>query len=226
MLSESKPDRYGTSLHYTGQSGKKYLAYQDLRGEINGFINARKFKDLNVSRSIVLDFGAGTGNLLNALQPMKAIAVEVNPYALEKLRSRGIESHSYLDNIDANSIDIVISNHALEHVPYPISALSEIRRVLKPGGILRLCVPIDDWRSEKRYKQNDVNHHLHTWSPQLLGNSLQEAGFDPAKISLRIFTHAWFPGYQYLFRWPLFDLACYFHAILRKRRQIIAEVTK
>ncbi len=39
------------------------------------------------------------------------------------------------------SMDIVVCNHVLEHVPDDRRAMSEIRRVLKPGGWALLLVP-------------------------------------------------------------------------------------
>lgn len=226
MSNQRKPDRYGTSLHYFGEMGSEYLKYQDVHGVVNGMINARKFESLDMANSIVLDFGAGTGNLLMALKPKKAIAIEINPHAVEKLVARGIETYPDLDSVKSESIDLVISNHALEHVPYPISAIAEIHRVLKPGGRARICVPIDDWRTEKKFVAGEINNHLHTWTPQLLGNTLRESGFDQEDISIRILTHAWFPGYHRFYRFPFFDVGCFLHAILRKRRQILADIVK
>lgn len=39
------------------------------------------------------------------------------------------------------SIDVVLITQVLEHIPEPLAVLSEIRRVLKPGGTLLLSVP-------------------------------------------------------------------------------------
>jgi SAM-dependent methyltransferase len=39
------------------------------------------------------------------------------------------------------SIDVVLITQVLEHIPEPIAVISEIRRVLKPGGTLLLSVP-------------------------------------------------------------------------------------
>jgi SAM-dependent methyltransferase len=45
--------------------------------------------------------------------------------------------------LEEGSIDYVVSVHALPEVPYPdlVPALRELRRVLKPGGVLRLVLP-------------------------------------------------------------------------------------
>lgn len=50
-----------------------------------------------------------------------------------------------MDNIDQpdNSWDVVFCNHVLEHVPDFRQALRELRRILKPGGMLICSFPID-----------------------------------------------------------------------------------
>jgi hypothetical protein len=79
------------------------------------------------------------------------------------------------------------------------------------GGSLLLCVPIDNWRHQRHYDPHDINHHLHTWTPQLLGNTLVDAGYDALSIYARIFA---LPGartvaaYGRLPYW-LFRLVCY-----------------
>jgi SAM-dependent methyltransferase len=223
-MNEPRIPTYGSSLHYSGESGAKYLAWQDALGKINGEINARKFKDINFSDCVVLDFGSGTGNLLNCIDAKGKIAVEINQDAHELIVKRGIVAYSNIEDVPSATIDFVISNHALEHVPFPIQALREMKRTLKPGGFLLLVVPIDDWRNQKKYDLNDINHHLNTWTPLLLGNSLKEAGFSVDEHSTEIITRAWFPGYHKFYRLPGFDFACYVYAIVRRRRQLFAKV--
>jgi SAM-dependent methyltransferase len=223
-MTEKKSPTYGTSLHYSGNSGLEYLAWQDSRGCINGEINARKFEGFDFSQSVVLDFGSGAGNLLNSLTAKVKIAVEINENAHALLSQRGIAAYSNIEEIKSGSIDFVISNHSLEHVPYPIQALREIKRTLKPGGTFLLVVPIDDWRTQKKYEPGNINHHLNTWTPLLLGNSLREAGFPVTSQNISILTHAWFPGYHKFYKLPGFDLLCTCFAIVRRRRQLFAKI--
>ncbi len=46
-----------------------------------------------------------------------------------------------LSPIPSSSLDFVIANHLIEHVEDPISALAEMSRVLRPGGVLYMAVP-------------------------------------------------------------------------------------
>lgn len=55
---------------------------------------------------------------------------------------KDVQKEDLLDlQIDDNSFDWIICNHVLEHIPKDTKAMSEIFRVLKPGGKALLQVP-------------------------------------------------------------------------------------
>jgi SAM-dependent methyltransferase len=47
------------------------------------------------------------------------------------------------ENIQSNRFDIVVCTEVLEHVLNPFAAVAEIRRVLKPGGLLLATSPFN-----------------------------------------------------------------------------------
>jgi SAM-dependent methyltransferase len=219
---------YGASERYAGLQGEAYFAYQKSIAESRGALLALKFEPFVRPVDCVLDFGCGGGYLLTALNCAQRIGVEINPAARSQALKNGIQCHSALDTVTDGIADVVISNHALEHVPFPIEALCQIRRKMKPGATFVLCVPADDWRTQKHYDPNDLNHHLHTWTPLLLGHSLSEAGFRVRSNDITVLTHAWPPRVDAL--WSLlpraaFDMVCGVFAVVRKRRQLLAVVT-
>jgi SAM-dependent methyltransferase len=221
----SQAPSYGVADHYLDEKGRKYYASQSGGGDFAARIVAENYEHLIRPEHTVLDFGCGGGFLLKRLQCSRRIGVEVNPVAREQVRSLGIECHPMVGDAPNGVADVVISNHALEHVPFPIGALSELRAKLKPCGILALCVPIDNWMHHRRYNPDDRDHHLHTLTVQLLGNTLFEAGYEV--LSIELWAHAW-PG-----RWTvacygrlprfLFHAVCFSYAILTgKGRQVFA----
>jgi SAM-dependent methyltransferase len=211
------------SSHYNGSAGSSYFDWQNKNAADTAGIEARKFRAFIKPTDKVLDFGCGGGHVLRSLDCGRRVGVEINPVARRFAQESGIECHAALTEVEDNFFDVVISNHALEHVPFPIAVLKEFREKLAPSGVLLLCVPIDDWKTQRHYTPTDINHHLHTWTPQLLGNSLVEAGFSPDDFSIKVLAHAWIPKTATMYRrLPRagFDLLCNFFAILTKRRQL------
>jgi SAM-dependent methyltransferase len=221
--------KHTLSTHYLETEGEEYFRWQRKSGEVGGIINARKFKKYIREDDSVLDFGCGGGYLLKNLSCGRRIGVEINPAARQVAKQNGVECYSGLSEVQCGLVDVVISNHALEHVPAPVEVFAELNRLMKPSGLLVLLLPIDDWRTQRRINPSDINHHLYTWTPQLLFNCLREAGFDKDCIRIKIYTHAWFPGFEAAFRFVpgfIFDAGCRAFAILKKRRQLFAIALK
>jgi SAM-dependent methyltransferase len=216
------------SDHYLGEKGQEYFTWQN-QGELQrGRINARKFCHYIRPDDRLLDFGCGSGALLLNLSCKNKIGIEINPAARAEALKAGLEIYESLESITPKSIDIVISNHALEHVPYPLVILSGLFDCLISGGRLVLCLPFDDWRSQKTFVPVDINHHLYTWSPLNIGNLLLEAGYQVEKTW--IYSHAWPPKKwqildEKLPTW-LFDKICHFTAWCYNHRQVMALARK
>ncbi len=183
--SQSNP-AYGATDRYQGEQGQEYFARFVRPGQNKGAAaadhNGGKFRPYVRLSDTVLDFGCGGGFVLSAIPCARRLGVEINPAARQHAEQLGIECFASIAEVPSACCDVIISHHALEHVPYPIEALRELRDKLKPGGRLVLCVPIDDWRRQRRYRPNNFDMHLHTWTAQLLGNTLYEAGYRVREI--------------------------------------------
>ena len=218
--------QYGASNHYLDGRGQAYFAWQSGLSPMARLV-ARKFSPHIASRHTVIDFGCGGGYILTALSCRRKLGVELNPAARETARGLGIECFADLSELPDACADVVISNHALEHVPYPVRALEMLRQKLTSAGKLLLSVPLDDWRTQKHFREDDVHRHLHTWTPQLLGNTLAEAGYPVKPGDIRILRHAIHPRMV-----PLLHLlprhagtaVTVVTAILLRRRELFAAV--
>src|SRR5208337_1673891 len=173
------------SPHYLGTRGRNYFQEgfgpEKLEGRL---LQAEYFRPFCSDDLVVLDFGCADGLFLRNLPAKRRIGVEANAAALdhsrESCRQEGcsIELYATLEEVEEASVDVLISNHCLEHVPNPLGALLGMLKVLKPGGRLVLMVPFDDWRDAKyrEWQPGDRDNHLYTWSPMNIGNLLVEAG--------------------------------------------------
>lgn len=199
-----------------------YFAWQRAVGEVGAILNQPKFLPWVSETDRVLDFGCGSGALLDALPAAEKIGVEIGEDARAAARACGLTVHAATSAVADESVDVVVSNHALEHVERPLDELRDLRRVLKPGGVAIIVVPIDDWRSERRPDPADPNHHLYTWTPLLFANLLADAGFEVN--SCRVLTHAWRRKLAYLYRRAprIYQAAARLLAVVARSRQIHA----
>lgn len=63
-----------------------------------------------------------------------------------------------LSGFSDDSLDFVIANHLLEHLEYPIKALLEFQRVLRPGGVLYLALPDKRRTFDRKRELTSVQH--------------------------------------------------------------------
>jgi SAM-dependent methyltransferase len=97
----------------------------------------------------ILDVGCGQGPALKWFREhgYQPVGITINNEDLEVCRSKGFEVYamdqSFLELPD-NAFDLLWVRHCIEHSISPFFTLSEFFRVLKPGAVLYLEVPIPD----------------------------------------------------------------------------------
>ena len=96
----------------------------------------------------ILDVGCGTNKYPGA------IGMDFNPRtAADVIHDCGVVPYPFADN----EFDEVISRHAAEHVPDVMAFISELHRITRPGGRIKLVTPHytnPDWA-------NDLTHRNH-----------------------------------------------------------------
>ena len=171
-----------------------YFEWQKKIGSIGGYLNKFKFEKEVNNTDTLLDFGCGGGYLLQQFKNDKKIGFEINRSAWNEITSKGIIVYDDFNDISDESIDTIISNHALEHVPLPLQTFENLYKKLKFGGKIIIVIPCEQ-PNEKQfyYSENDINQHLHTWCPMTFGNLAKLAGFTVQ--SCTAFRHQWCPDY-------------------------------
>jgi SAM-dependent methyltransferase len=90
---------------------------------------------------LLLDGGAGNCKHLNFFPHVRTIALDLEPCRRRRYGEIDLAATLYAIPIRNNTVDAVINVEVIEHLAEPVQALSEIFRILRPGGRLYLIAP-------------------------------------------------------------------------------------
>ena len=152
-----------------------------------GMSKRARFVERYVSRrGYALDIGCGTGEFLLELRSRgwQVVGQEISDNAAIAAIEAGLDVRtSALDRcgFEAESFDLVTLWDVIEHLPDPLSALREIRRILRPSGLLVLSTPdiesLDSRLFAGWWHGLEMPRHLVLFGPETIRQALQRAGF-------------------------------------------------
>jgi len=163
-----------------------------------GFMKEEK---IAVPMGTFMDFGCGVGRVSKALRKRFAFGygVDIAPKMIELARTYVdgvdfiINQSDSLSQFNDNSIDFVYSHIVLQHIPshYQVKYIRELLRVLKPGGLAAIQIPID-LVNGMEIKPGGLYHLKKTmgrWFPWLLPLSKRLGGKSDSNPGIRIEMH-------------------------------------
>lgn len=138
---------------------------------------------------VILDIGSGAGGTLRELERYgSAVGVDISPRAVDYCRHRGCRRLVRVGERDLpfapGVFDLIVALDVIEHIDDDRAALSDYRRLLKPGGRLLLTAPAYRWLWSWH---DQVNHHRRRYTRRGLEKVLAEAGLVPQRISYYCF---------------------------------------
>lgn len=145
---------------------------------------------------VLWEVGSGDGNVAIPLAQKKNAVICIEPLVDGALVTARQGFRTYLGTLESlqlpsNSISAIGAFDVLEHLENPNSLLSEIHRVLKPGGLLLLTVPAHQWL----YSDFDESiGHFRRYSKRLLISSLEQTGFRNSRAT-HMFSILVLPAY-------------------------------
>ncbi|MFA5133285.1 MAG: methyltransferase domain-containing protein [Patescibacteria group bacterium] len=175
-------------------SAKRQAKDFDIKKSIYNFL-----EDKILSGQNILDIGCGFGTLLDIFKKNKninAYGIELGDLDVKFSREKyGLDVFQIsLEEFAAKEenygkFDVIILHHTLEHLPEPLASLSQIKKLLKPQGILYIGVPniLNIKKRPDIFFQ--VGHPL-SFSPHSLKSLLEKAGFGVVKYN----KNAGYPG--------------------------------
>lgn len=165
----------------------RHLAYREDLLEVGPrfFMRTRLMRRmLQGQRGRILDVGCGDGFFLAQLARMgfQCAGLDASEAMIDRARMR-LAGQAELfcgllqDYAPDQPFDAVVCGEVLEHIEDDVGTLREIARVLRPGGVLVVSVPIDMrlWNEADAYAG-----HVRRYSKGEILNKLRQAGLAPA----------------------------------------------
>jgi 2-polyprenyl-3-methyl-5-hydroxy-6-metoxy-1,4-benzoquinol methylase len=143
----------------------------------------------------LLDVGCSNGEFLEYMKSQRGwevSGVEISQYAAQVAKSKGLTIFTGTLEKAAfpkASFDVVTLWDVLEHIHDPRSTLTEIRRILRPGGLLTFRVPNGDSFDSVLFGQFwaglDAPRHLYVYTHETIRHLLAETGFKIRRMNTR-----------------------------------------
>lgn len=138
----------------------------------------------------VLDVGSGNGELIGALRDLGIDAMGIDTY----LSGDTYDRHGVrVMRCDLHSLgsagkrwNIIMFHHSLEHIPNHVVILDGVRRLLAPGGICMVRMPIAGWAWRyygTNWVQLDAPRHLIIHTQKSFCLAVQQAGLEIMNVA-------------------------------------------
>jgi SAM-dependent methyltransferase len=184
-LARRYPEGYASHQTPAGLLARAIGRQREVRADLS--LRSRPLKDALRDRGDgrLLDVGCGRGDLAAAFarRGWTAQGLDPSPKAVAAAREQGVDARpGVLADMpdDFTGYDLVIVNHALEHLPDPVADLDRIRGRLAAGGAVVISVP--DWGSWQRRRFGsrwfhlDLPRHLQHFDRGALDEACARAG--------------------------------------------------
>lgn len=169
------------SRFYTVFARSHSALYRSICGRIAPYLK----REMNV-----LEVACGTGQLSFPLSCRVRLweATDFSELMIERAKKQASSSRLHFTVQDATSLpyapqtfDAAVISNALHIMPHPEKVLSEIHRVLKPGGLLFAPTFLHGGKTRSRFGMHLVNmtgfQPYHKWDEQEFIRFLSEHGF-------------------------------------------------
>ena len=194
--SEENLGRYYESDDYISHTDGKRSLFEKLYHVIKQKALRDKIKlvqGFKPKKGKLLDIGAGTGDFLVVAKAngWNVTGIEPSEKAKGIAKAKGVSFAESLADIEDHSFDAVTMWHVLEHVPDVEKQISELKRIIKPDGVIVVAVPNFNSYDAKHYGSHwaayDVPRHLWHFSKTAMQQLFGAQGMDVVKILPMVF---------------------------------------
>lgn len=133
----------------------------------------------------ILDYGCGTGGNTQTYESFgSVVGIEPDAFAVRAAQARGGASYCQANGTQLPfrpaTFDVAVASDVLEHIEDDATAVSELARVVRPGGSIVVSVPAHQWL----FSEHDTAlHHFRRYSRAALRRLLSQGGLRLRRMS-------------------------------------------
>ena len=168
----------------------------------------REIVRLTDESSPILEIGCATGEFLAGLRAAgrsNLQGLEFSHHAADVARRRhglDVKRGELLEaNFPDRTFDLVMMRHVLEHVSDPRATLTEIRRILKAGGLCIFTIPNPDSQTAQLFRRDWYGHsvprHFYGFPGRALGRLLSNVGLELVTVKHAYTPNVWIGSVRY-----------------------------
>lgn len=155
-----------------------------------------------------LDIGCGTGRHL-LLMPQNSVGLDADDKFFYLIKKRNKQHNLIKHDLNEfsypfkkNQFDTILCSHVIEHLYSPYKTLMEIKRILKPRGILIVAIPNPKCLYSDVYSKEWINElHINVWDHYSFQKFLTIHDF---KVLKRYCNHPFSSGFSaFAFNLPI-----------------------
>jgi SAM-dependent methyltransferase len=194
------PD-WGYARRFFLDNEHRYTKMHRLLRERHGDLAGKRIVDLGVSRGLLLE-------RFRRYDDVELDGIEIDATEAERAAARGLHPRAHFINtfegdrmvarlpFGDDSADVVLAGEIIEHIVDTAGFLSEIARMLRPGGSVVLSTPNILWWKHRvkllagrypdaldyRLRYGDDFGHVRAFAPPQLHELLDDAGFEDVVV--------------------------------------------
>ena len=183
-------ENYYKSEEYISHTNSKKSFFDKIYQLVRNYTLQKKvalINSFNTEEKSILDVGAGTGDFLFACKKnnWNVFGIEPNEGARKIALEKEIALEQDLFSLPENRFDVITLWHVLEHVTNLDAYILQLKKLLKPNGVLVIAVPNFKSYDAKYYKEfwaaYDVPRHLWHFSQTAIKKLFSEASMKVVK---------------------------------------------
>ncbi|WP_299119368.1 class I SAM-dependent methyltransferase [uncultured Tenacibaculum sp.] len=157
----SNLETYYLSEEYISHTDSKKGFIDKIYQLVKNYTLKKKLKlinSFNTESKTILDVGAGTGDFLKVCKEnnWEIKGVEPSDKARKIAEEKSIKLREEITEIKNTTFDVITLWHVLEHIPNLVEYTNQLKKLLKPNGVLIIAVP--------NYKSYDANYYKEFWA--------------------------------------------------------------